>query len=1342
MATLARISEFDLENDSFIEYAERFDNFLFANKIEDENLKKSTFIASIGAPAYKLLRSLCQNDTKSKSYTQLIALLTEHLNPTPNEIAKRFSFYKRDRKSGESVNEYIAELRRLSENCNFGVNLDTYLHDRFVCGLNSESVQQKLLTIKTLTLDSALETARSFEKAYKDARAIRGGPVEENIHRVDVSKRKEGDKRECYRCGSTYHLANKCGFLDSTCFGCGKKGHTKRMCKNVGKPGGNEKKGTADIKELSGDVEVQQGTVFRNGDEVEDDLDFLKIYRLARDNEVKLEDPVMVDVEINGKAASMELDTGAVVTVMGDSQFKRYSNVEFCDLEETNYRLRSWTGEIVKPEGVGKVEVDYEGQVCQLPVTVVKGDYPTLLGRDWLKHLHLNWGKLIPVKTQVNKVSEVDSRIDGIIEKFPEVFTPELGCLKDFKVSIPVKDDSKPKFCKARPVPYALRSRVEEELDRLEEQGVYEKVAYSKWASPIVTVLKDANDVTGPIRICGDYKVSVNKCALLDSYPIPNTVDQFATLHGGQKFTKLDLSQAYQQLELDEAARELLTINTHRGLYRPRRLQFGIHSATGIFQREMDKRLRHIPFVIVRVDEILVSGRNDAEHLHNLKVVLSVLKEAGLTVKLPKCSFLQPQVTYCGYVVSEEGVKPMPENVEAVFNAPTPTNVTEVRSFMGMVNYYNSYLRNLATISEPLHKLLRKDVPWKWCNDCQKAFDAIKQALCEAPLLVHFDPSKHIVVQVDASPFGVGAILSHIMEDGEEKPVSYKSRTLSVAERGYGHVEREGLALVFAMKKFHQFLYGLKFLMFTDHKPLLGLFSETSSMPGTAAARILRWAVFLAGYNYELKYRPGEANGNADALSRLPLDAKNGDLSKRVFAVAMMELVNAPVTEKEVRSQSKVDPVLNLVINLVLDRNSKVDSDDEKLKPYLRRLSELSCQSGCLLWGSRVVIPETLRKKILDVLHEVHVGVSRMKALARSYVWWPNMDMEIEHIVKECNTCQENQRSPAKSPSHHWEFPTHPWERIHVDHAGPVNGKNFFVVVDSHSKWIETDLVRSDSKSAIAVLRRLFATHGLPRVLVSDNGTGFTSQEFADFMTENGIKHVFSAPYHPASNRQAEGTVRTMKEAMKCLKGDDVEKQLCKFLFKYRITPHSTTGTSPAELLVGRRLRSALSLLKPDLVLSMREKQLDSLKSKKTRHFEIEQPVFIKNYGVGKSWIPGVVVSSSGNVNYKILTSDGRLLHRHVDQVVPRGSGIAQEESLQVPPDDDFVPVEFPTQVPVQDFAEKPLVDNVVVDASAESDTTNIVPPVTRDIPSNISASPNISGRPVRENKRKPARYR
>jgi hypothetical protein len=207
-----------------------------------------------------------------------------------------------------------------------------------------------------------------------------------------------------------------------------------------------------------------------------------------------------------------------------------------------------------------------------------------------------------------------------------------------------------------------------------------------------------------------------------------------------------------------------------------------------------------------------------------------------------------------------------------------------------------------------------------------------------------------------------------------------------------------------------------------------------------------------------------------------------------------------------------------------------------------------------------VVIPSVLREKVLKELHEVHPGVSRMKALARSYVWWPNMDLEIEYLVKDCETCQQNQRCPAKSLPHHWEYPTGPWERIHIDHAGPTKGKTFLVVVDAHSKWVEVNTVRStDSRNAVDVLRRLFATHGLPRVLVSDNGKGFVSDEFEKFLIENGIKHMVSAPYHPASNGQAERMVRTLKEALKNLKDGDTETQLCKFLFKYRITPHSAT---------------------------------------------------------------------------------------------------------------------------------------------------------------------------------------
>ena len=674
-----------------------------------------------------------------------------------------------------------------------------------------------------------------------------------------------------------------------------------------------------------------------------------------------------------------------------------------------------------------------------------------------------------------------------------------------------------------------------------------------------------------------------------------------------------------------------------------------------------------------------------------------------------------------------------------------------------MVNYYNNYLKDLATVCEPLHRLMRKAIDWKWSNDCQKAFEQIKQSLCEAPILVHFDPSKPILVQCDASPYGLGIVLSHTMENGEEKPVCYASRTLSNAERNYGHVEKEGLSLVYAVTRFHQYLYGMKFLMFTDHKPLLGLFSETSALPCRAACRVLRWAILLSGYNYELKYRPGDANGNADCLSRLPLPARNGELSQKIASIALMDLVRSPVTEKEVRFKTRTDSVLSLVMRLVLEGRSQVDCENESLKPYLSRLSELSSEAGCLLWGDRVVIPSALREKVLKELHEVHPGVSRMKSLARSYVWWPNMDLEIEYLVKDCETCQQNQRCPAKSLPHHWEYLTGPWERIHIDHAGPTKGKIFLVVVDAHSKWVEVNTVRStDSKNAVDVLRRLFAMHGLPRVLVSDNGTGFVSDEFERFLIENGIKHMVSAPYHPASNGQAERMVWTLKEALKNLKEGDTETQLCKFLFKYRITPHSATGVSPAELLVGRRLRSALSLLRPERVVSLREKQYGSMGTKKTRSFAVDEPVLIKNYGSGPEWIPGVVADVKGSVNYRVLTGDGRLIHRHVDQVQPRramieGTDGVQQSDSGLPVGPESLLAERALENSVAPSAEEFSRVNEGSDAVVESSAESVIESDTvRRSSESVqgAASPSLSipsaaaGRPQRENCQKPARYR
>lgn len=882
---ITQFSEYKLEaGEDWVEYEERFEMFLMANNIGEEGIMRATFLASIGGPAYRLLRSLVGEAIKTTKFEDLVKAMKDHLRPAPNVIAERFHFFKRDRKSGETVNDYVSELRRLSEHCGFGDELNTYLRDRFVCGLNSEGIQQKLLTVKELTLKKAIDTARGFEAASRDAKLIRGGNsgvlvhhvpgVESdgqgNIHRVSQpatgpgnaatgGSTRQQDRRSCFRCGNRGHLSAGCPYKNFSCHKCGKLGHLEKTCEGGGKRTGSFQGKTAPVRQMHACPDGGYAAEAQSGAVLDDlSLDPLHLYVVKQQGL----DPVMLEVEINGHSMRMEVDTGAAVSVVSSSVYERVRGAHA--LEESRLKLKTYTGEIVAPEGVGQVEVSYQGQKSLLPITVVNGNVPSLMGRDWLRRLSIHWEELFPSEARVHQMESVTEPVADLIKKFPKVFTDELGCLRDFQVHIPVPEGTAPKFFKARPVPYAMRSRVEDELDRLEQQGVWKRVNYSKWAAPIVTVLKNPRDPSGPIRICGDYKSTVNRSAPLDAYPIPNTVDQMARLAGGVKYTKLDLSQAYQQLELDDGNRELLTISTHQGLYQPARLQFGIHSATGIFQRQMDSRLSRIPFTVVRVDDILISGRTDEEHIANLKKVLVKLSEAGLTVRVSKCSFMQDEVTYCGYVISKGGVRPMPENVEAVKNAPSPTNVKELKSFLGMVAYYNIHMPDMATVTEPLHRLLRKGVVWDWSKGCEAVFCQIKELLIEAPMLEHFDLSKPIVVHCDASEYGVGVVLSHVLENGDEKPVTFASRTLTSAERNYATIEKEGLALVFAVRKFHQYLFGSRFVMFTDHKPLLGLFTENRPLPARAAARVLRWALLLSAYDFELKYREGASNGNAD----------------------------------------------------------------------------------------------------------------------------------------------------------------------------------------------------------------------------------------------------------------------------------------------------------------------------------------------------------------------------------------------------------------------------------------------------------------------------------------------
>uniref|UniRef100_A0A8C6SMM6 ribonuclease H n=1 Tax=Neogobius melanostomus TaxID=47308 RepID=A0A8C6SMM6_9GOBI len=435
-------------------------------------------------------------------------------------------------------------------------------------------------------------------------------------------------------------------------------------------------------------------------------------------------------------------------------------------------------------------------------------------------------------------------------------------------------------------------------------------------------------------------------------------------------------------MHVDKESRDMLTINTHKGLFRYCRLPFGITSAPALFQRAMDQILSGLQGVQCYLDDILCTGANDEEHLRNLDATLQRLREYGLRLRKEKCEFLKSSVEYLGHVIDAKGLHTSPSKITAIVDAPPPENVSQLRSFLGLLNYYGRFIPNLASLLQPLHELLCQDKKWKWTNDCQKSFQRAKDALTTSEVLTHFNPSLPIQLACDASPYGVGAVISHMFPNGEERPIAFASRTLNKAETNYAQLEREALSIVFGVRKFHQYLYGRKFTLFTDHRPLTTILGPHTGIPSLAASRLQRWALLLSAHSYDIKYRKADSHCNADGLSRLPLPVtKHEPNTVEIFYFKNVE--KSPVTASQVKKATRSDPELSVVMDIVIKGQSV--SDSFTLKPFLDRRWELTVQSGCLLWGRRVIIPQSLRTKMLEQLHAGHSGIVKMKEMARSY---------------------------------------------------------------------------------------------------------------------------------------------------------------------------------------------------------------------------------------------------------------------------------------------------------------------------------------------------------------------
>ncbi|XP_055584891.1 uncharacterized protein K02A2.6-like [Uranotaenia lowii] len=469
--------------------------------------------------------------------------------------------------------------------------------------------------------------------------------------------------------------------------------------------------------------------------------------------------------------------------------------------------------------------------------------------------------------------------------------------------------------------------------------------------------------------------------------------------------------------------------------------------------------------------------------------------------------------------------------------------------------------------------------------------------------------------------------------------------------------------------------------------PLLRIFGSKKGIPNYTANRLQRWALTLLSYDFAIEYVPTDKFGNADILSRLISQHVKPDedfvvactnVEEDLRSVITSNINHLPLSFSMVQNATQTDSLLGKVARFTSagwPRN-RSDLKNWELQCFFDRRESLTVVQGCVVFGERLVVPQIYRKRCLAQLHKGHPGIQRMKSIARSFVYWPGIDQHIIDYIKACQPCASVVRTAEKAPPVPWPATPGPWYRVHIDYAGPLDGEYFLVVVDAHSKWPEIFPTKSITSGAtINILRTLFANKGMPEVLVSDNGTQFTSADFGKFCSENGINHLTTPPFHPQSNGQAERFVDSFKRATKKIQQGEgsVKQALDTFLLTYRTTPNANVpeGKSPAEVMYGRPIRICLDLLRipqPNPKVEIEES------NKQPRSFERKQLVYAKVYANNKwTWEPGEVLEKVGHVIYNVWVNDRKLIRSHINQLRQRFP--AQEKSGPSPTKDTHLPL-------------------------------------------------------------------
>ena len=563
----------------------------------------------------------------------------------------------------------------------------------------------------------------------------------------------------------------------------------------------------------------------------------------------------------------------------------------------------------------------------------------------------------------------------------------------------------------------------------------------------------------------------------------------------------------------------------------------------------------------------------------------------NLTLNRAKCQFNKNKIEFFGHVFSSDGVSPDPKKVESLHEASAPSSKEEVRSLLGMATYCSRFIPSLATITQPIRELTKDKTPFTWNERHHRALESIKSNISTNCSTAYFDPKKKTEVIVDASPVGIAAILAQVDDNGATSIVALASRSLTDVEQRYSQTEREALAVTWSILHYHLYIYGSSVTVVTDHKPLLPLFNNSTSKP---TMRIERWVMRLQEYDYNLIYRPGKLNP-ADYMSRHPSpttkpSSREEKLAEEYINLIMYHAVPRTMTLEIIETETANDTVLQQCMSALKNNNwheirNKGDnkSDIESLYKVRDELSVTN--NNILLRDHRIVIPRSLQQQAVDIAHEGHQGMVKTKQLLRLKIWFPHIDKIVDQTVASCLACQVSTiEKNATAPIVMTNLPNSPWEAVSVDFKELPTGEYLLVVVDDYSRFPIVELVSSTSaRCVVPKLDSIFAVHGTPRVMRTDNGPPFNGAEFASFAEYLDFKHRKVTPLWPQANGEVERMMRNLKKLYRTAKTEQQnwKQALNKYLRNYRATPHSSTGVAPATMLLGRDVRTRLPELPP-----------------------------------------------------------------------------------------------------------------------------------------------------------------